>query len=561
MRGIISVLAATAALATPGHAEDVGAYLAGRSAAQNGDFEAAASYYISALAEDQGRADLATEALTAFVQLGAFDRALPLAERVEPGTGLPALVRTVALAETGDWGEILTRLDAGLTIAPLPDALTRAWALVGAGRMREALAAFDAMAADRAGDEGRAGFALYNKALALAMAGDLEGAEAIFTLPPAEGLPLTRRGVLAHAVLLGQMGRGEEGAALIRRIFGERADAGMTALAADLAAGRITRPLVPDAAAGLAEVYYSLSAAMSGREVPDPRQLIYARAALWLAPEHFEAMLLAARACEALGRPDLATAILQGVAEGSPDHLAAEMTRAATLRRTGAPDEAARVLAALAAAHPARADLQASLGDSLRELARYPEAVEAYGRALQLYADGAPMTWVIHYTRGISRQEAGNWPGAEADFRRALELNPGQPRVLNHLGYALVTRGESLDEALAMVRLAVAAEPENAAIIDSLGWALYRLGRVAEAVPHLERAVEIEAGSPVINEHLGDAYWQVGRREEARFQWRRALSFEPEAAMAARLEQKLASGLVEIPGDSAALEPAVANGG
>ncbi len=82
------------------------------------------------------------------------------------------------------------------------------------------------------------------------------------------------------------------------------------------------------------------------------------------------------------------------------------------------------------------------------------------------------------------------------------------------------------------------------AIVDSLGWVLYRLRRYEEAVEQLERAVELRPEDPVINAHLGDALWHVGRRIEARFQWHRALSLEPEAQMIPVLKNKLEVGLV-----------------
>ena len=117
------------------------------------------------------------------------------------------------------------------------------------------------------------------------------------------------------------------------------------------------------------------------------------------------------------------------------------------------------------------------------------------------------------------------WTKAESDFRKALELTPGQPQVLNYLGYSMVEKEINLDEALGMIEQAVEASPESGYIVDSLGWVLYRLGRYDEAVVHMERTVELTAVDPVVNDHLGDVYWAVGRFREAEFQWSRALSF------------------------------------
>lgn len=135
------------------------------------------------------------------------------------------------------------------------------------------------------------------------------------------------------------------------------------------------------------------------------------------------------------------------------------------------------------------------------------------------------------------------WDGAEADFRRALELNPDQPLVLNYLGYSLVELRRNFEEAQAMIEKAVEQRPEDGYITDSLGWVLYRIGKYEEAVPHLERAVELVPIDPIINDHLGDVFWKVGRKLEAEFQWRRALSFDPDPEEAERIRRKLDVGL------------------
>ena len=94
-----------------------------------------------------------------------------------------------------------------------------------------------------------------------------------------------------------------------------------------------------------------------------------------------------------------------------------------------------------------------------------------------------------------------------------------------------------------MIETAADARPDNGAIVDSLGWVYFQLGRFDEAVVHLEQAASLEPLDPVINDHLGDAFWAVGRETEAQFQWQRALSFGPEVDEAARIRDKLARGL------------------
>ena len=155
--------------------------------------------------------------------------------------------------------------------------------------------------------------------------------------------------------------------------------------------------------------------------------------------------------------------------------------------------------------------------------------------------------------RGITYERIDQWPDAEADFRRALELQPEQPLVLNYLGYTLVEKDLNIDEARDMIERAVAGDPDNGYITDSLGWVLYKIGEFEAAVPHMERAAELLPTDPIINDHLGDVYWSVGRKTEAVFQWKRALSFGPEEDEADRIRRKLDVGLDVVLADEGAI--------
>jgi Flp pilus assembly protein TadD len=107
----------------------------------------------------------------------------------------------------------------------------------------------------------------------------------------------------------------------------------------------------------------------------------------------------------------------------------------------------------------------------------------------------------------------------------------------------------NLNRALGMIQKAVAASPNDGYIIDSLGWAYYRLGRFADAVTELEQAATLMPNDPEINDHLGDAYWQVGRKLEAHFQWNVAYSLDKDGDVKARVAPKLTGGLDAAPKD------------
>lgn len=535
-----------------------GAYLAGRAASFESDYEAAALYYTRALVRDASNLTLMENAITAYLGLGDVEAALPIARRLMQSGGNNQIANLVLVANNTakeDWAQIIENLDAGQSVGPLYDGLVRAWALVGMGRMTDALEQFDVVAEGR----GVQDFGLYHKALALASVGDFEGANTIFSGAGGQPLGLTRRGVLAHVHVLSQLERHDDALELLTSVFGTAVDPEFLQLRARLEAKEtIPFDTITTAVDGVAEVHYSIAGALSG-EASDGYTLIYSRLASYLRPGHIDALLLSAGILEQLEQFELATAVYDKVPRDDPSYHAAELGRANTLERSGREDAAIEVLTQLAESHGHLPAVHIALGDTLRQMERFGEAIPPYARALDLLGEPAANHWVIYFSRGIANEREGNWPAAEADFRKALELQPDQPQVLNYLGYSYVEMEENLDEALSMIERAVAGQPNSGYITDSLGWVLYRMGRYDEAVGHMERAVELLPIDPIINDHLGDVYWAVGRKREAEFQWLRALSFDPEEDEAERIRQKLELGLDQVLMDEGAEPLKVAN--
>ncbi|WP_083626798.1 tetratricopeptide repeat protein [Rhodovulum sp. ES.010] len=549
-------------LAMPAKAQQglSGAYLAARHASMYGDYRAAAQYYGEALVRDPSNPRLLENALTAYVGLGQVDKAVPVARRLESGANtsqMANLVIVVEQARRGDWAQFLADLEAGRKTAPLVDALLAAWAHFGEGQMSEALAAFDAAAETT----GLKAFGLYHKALALAAAGDFEGADRILSGEAEGPLRATRRGIIAHAQVLSQLERNGAAIELIDATFGIELDPGIAGLRARLAAGEtLAFDIVRDATDGASEVLYTVAGALNGDAV-DSYTLMYARLAEYLAPSNADAILLAATLLEAQERYELAIETYAHVPSDDPAFYAAELGRAEAMRRAGDVEGAISVLRGLTEDFPDVPIVHVTLGDTLRGEERYDAALEAYDAAIALFEDPAQPQWIVYYARGIAHERLDMWPEAEADFREALELQPDQPQVLNYLGYSFVEMQTNLDEALGMIERAVEARPGDGYITDSLGWVLYRLGRYGEAVPHMERAAELMPIDPIVNDHLGDVYWAVGRKTEARFQWRRALSFDPEEEEAERIRRKLEVGLDRVLEEEGAPPLSAANDG
>jgi Flp pilus assembly protein TadD len=148
----------------------------------------------------------------------------------------------------------------------------------------------------------------------------------------------------------------------------------------------------------------------------------------------------------------------------------------------------------------------------------------------------------VLFAIGNALDQAGDWKAARPYLERALTTMPGNPVLLNELGYGLIEHGEDMERAEKFLTVAAQLKPDSAAIMDSVGWANYRLGRNDLAISGLERAVAMENAEPEIGEHLGDAYWRGGRRVEARYSWA-AARVQADGVMAERLDGKIERGL------------------
>ena len=542
--GLLGTHAVAAQTADP----DAGAYLAGRNAAGDSDFAAAAQYFAEALSRDPQNPGLLENVAVAYLSLGDIARAVPVAQGMRDA-GIDSQVGNMVIAADnvaqGNWDAVLADAAEEHRVSPLFDGLVQAWAQLGQGDMTAALSAFDAVIAT----DGMASFGLFHKALALASVGDYEGADAILAQSGEGSASFGPRAAIAHVQVLSQLGRDADAAAVLDAAFGETLDPAVVSLRSRLAEDAVVPfDIVTSPRHGVAEVAFMIASLLSS-EAREDYTLQYARVAQFLAPANTDAALLSAALLQNMGRHDLAGAAFATVPQDDPSFVNAELGRIDTLRQSGDTDVAAEVAQALARARPDLPFVQARLGDVLRDNDDLPGAFDAYSRALDLYGPTDANRWVVHYTRAVVAHQMDDWPQAEADFRAALALNPGQPQVLNYLGYSLVERREKLDEALDMIERAVADQPENGAIVDSLGWVYFELGRFEDAVAPLERAASLEATDPIVNDHLGDAYWAVGRTREARFQWQRALSFDPDDNLAARIRDKLARGLDAVRSD------------
>jgi tetratricopeptide (TPR) repeat protein len=296
--------------------------------------------------------------------------------------------------------------------------------------------------------------------------------------------------------------------------------------------------VVARATDGIAEAYLALAGALRQQDAGDFAMLML-RFALDLRPDLTAARLMAAEILTSQDHPDFALQMLAPVADNDPLGAPARLQRATLEDRLGNTDQALSELARLSQDYPDSPLPDAQIGDIQRLRGHFPEAIAAYNKAIDRLKNPDPTAWLLYYSRGIAYDRSHDWQKAQADFERALTLAPDQPAVLNYLGYSWADADKNLPQAKQMIDKAIAQRPNDGAIIDSLGWVLLREGDTKAAVATLEHAVELEPQDSTINGHLGDAYWAAGRRLEATYQWRRALSLNPEPADAAKLEAKL----------------------
>ncbi|GAB4143111.1 MAG: tetratricopeptide repeat protein [Sphingomonadales bacterium] len=521
-------------------------YVAGQRAWLERDTAVAADYYLAALASDPDNAILRQRAFQILVSDGRFAEAMPLAQSLKPGSaayGVARMLLALDALKARDYDDALTALDdvAGTGFDSLLRPLTRAWALVGAGRVDDGLAALDVLDSMPP----LASFGREHRALILMVAGRWDEAEPMLRAM-VDSRSASVRTIHDYAAHLSQTG--DMAAALAALEPWVEGNPRLATLRADrdrLRAGKPLETLVDGPVDAVAEALFRTATELM-RQPTSASAIIYARLATFLRPQFADALVLIGDMLEMQSRPAAALAAYRAV---PANHILAKHARlrgSLMLDQLERSDEAIADLKALLAEDPHFADAEITLAGILRRLERYGDAIVHYDRAIAMAEAAGEADWTLFYGRGISHERLGAWDRAEADFRTALELNPDEPYVLNYLGYSLLDRGLKLDEATAMIERAVAQRPDDGFIVDSLGWAHYLAGRYQQAVEQLEKAVSLQPADPTINDHLGDAYWKAGRTLEARFKWRHALQMEPEPEHAARIREKLDLGLTLV---------------
>ncbi len=520
-----------------------GNYLAGRFAGRQRETEAAAAYYAKALGEDPDNAFILERSFLLEVSAGHIEQAASLAAKLikhDNGHRIAHLVLGLRHFQFGRYKRARENFDSAFhgSIGQLTSSLLSAWAFQAESRTDEAVAALKAI-------ENTDTFGIFGP-YHLALINDLGGRQSEAAKQYARAYDASAsslRVVQAYGSFLERTGHSDKAAEIYKTFLKASPEQALLVKAVErIKSGGKAQPLVRTAGAGAAEALFGISSALTEESSIDIA-LIYVQLTLYANSNLTIARSLLGDIYSDTKRREKAIESYEMVPAESPLRRNADIHIADNLDKLDRVDEARTRLESLIAQYPKDRLPLMVMGNLLRNREKFAEASGYYGKAIALIPKIEQNHWRVFYSRGITYERSKQWPKAEVDFLKALELFPDQPLVLNYLGYSWVEKGLNLQRAMKMIRKAVELRANDGYIVDSLGWAHYKLKEYDDAVRHLEQAVELRPDDPTINDHLGDALWRVGRKLEARFQWGHAKNLKPEPDALMKIEEKLKNGL------------------
>jgi tetratricopeptide (TPR) repeat protein len=235
-----------------------------------------------------------------------------------------------------------------------------------------------------------------------------------------------------------------------------------------------------------------------------------------------------------------------------PNDRGLKMVYAAQLADMGQVDAGLAQVKSLLNGTPQDREVYITLAQMYTRMKRWPDAEAALDKAAQLSTKDEDKEYV-EFLRGSTYERQKKFDLAEETFRKVLATDPQNAAVLNYLGYMLADRGVKLEEALIMIKKAVELEPANGAYLDSLGWAYFRLGKYELAEDNLVKASQHMSTDPTVQDHLGDLYQKTGRLKLAAAHWERAINewnktvpAEVDTDNLAQVTQKLESAKMKL---------------
>ncbi|MBI1276079.1 tetratricopeptide repeat protein [bacterium] len=417
--------------------------------------------------------------------------------------------------------------------------ITDAWVLQAQGKPNEALARIDTLT----GLDKRSMLIAYQKALILIQAKRYDEADKLFEQMLAnQQLVMPRRVVEVYAASLHARGQGEKAGQIVDK-YQDKSSMLWQEIANLQDVALVKNPgYLTDPAYGIADLLYGI-ASLARQQGSSEAAIQFLQLALYLEPDYDAARVFLAAIWTEQKMYPWAINEYEKVSKSSPYWLHAQLNMASAKASLDDYNGATALLKSLTKKYPDHASVWLQLGDTLRRHEEFKEAADAYSQALELMKDVSDdERWPVLYMRGICYERSKQWPKAEADLKKTLELSPDQPDVLNYLGYSWLDMGMHTDEAKAMIEKAVDQRPLDAHILDSMGWAYFRLGQYPEALDYILQAIELMPTDAIVTHHYADVLWKLDRKREAYFEWQRALLFNPTPEDKALIEDKIEHG-------------------
>ena len=293
---------------------------------------------------------------------------------------------------------------------------------------------------------------------------------------------------------------------------------------------------------GLAEIYFNISAWFYERSL-FRYSVYFANIGLTINPDFQALKLLAANSYERLELLEYSLKQIDGVSHESIYFSPSIFLKTSILNEMGDKKKLINFLKNLLDDFQYDEKIEILLADTLRSEGFYEDSLTLYNKIIDQQTSVNNQKYYLFYSRGIALERLKKWKKAERDFMKALKLRPNDPFILNYIGYSWLERKVNIKKALDFITIAAEQEPQDAYIIDSLGWAYYLIGNFKKSIDILELAVTLSPNDATLNDHLGDAYWRDGRTREAVSQWKRILIIDPDFEKIKEVQDKIATGL------------------
>ena len=528
-----------------------GAYLAARIAHMRQDFTTAAKYYQRVLQEDSENSKVNHAIYAILASLGQINQAAPYAQKeIDNGAEktMAPLILAVQNFGAGQYEEARTQMNS-LTddvyttiIAPL----FNAWAYAAENDEENAIKSLNKLL----NDPQLLSTKIFHGAMIYDYLGKIKAADELYSqLVINYPNDVTYR--ILEVITNFYVRHGHKD--LARQIAQRYHDNSVLSLLLSDIDNKInnTKPndpsIIDTPQKGLAEAMFNIGTIFRSTSGGAQLAQTYIAAATFLNPDYEVSKLALANVLEELGLLKEANRYYAQIDKNSGSYFISQMKIIENLNSLKEYEKAEKKLKLLLKDYPNNPQLLVDLGNIATDMEKYDEAIEVYQKTLKVLPQIDHMTWPVYYALAVAYDKTGQKNAAEENLLKALELSERDVNILNYLGYSWLSSGKNSDEAVQMIVEAYQKAPYEGHIIDSLGWACYKLGLYDKAVEYLEQASDMNSGNAVISDHLGDAYWFGGRKNEAIFQWKHALVLKEDASALDKkaVKKKIEEGLPE----------------